>query len=83
MKRYFVRLKDSDIRGPWTLKEIHERRALGELLPSSQILLANSQSFGELTSSTEWQPLPAATDYEPRFEATMKAVQSSLSPVRR
>ena len=83
MKRYFVRFKDSDIRGPWTLSEIHERCALGELPPSSQILLANSQSFGELTSSTEWQALPAAADYEPRFEEARKAEQSSLSPVRR
>ena len=85
MNRYFVRLKDSDIRGPWTLKEIHERRALGELPKVLDILPALGQSFGELKRSTSWMLMPASTEYDQAAEkhAFEEAQRPILSPVRR
>ncbi|MEN9361796.1 MAG: hypothetical protein RL095_3331 [Verrucomicrobiota bacterium] len=85
MNRYFVRLKDSDIRGPWTLKEIHERRALGELPSGITILEALGQSFGELKRSTSWMLMPASTEYDQEAEkhAFEEAQRPILSPVRR
>ena len=58
MKRYFVRLKDSDIRGPWTMNEIQELVDDGKLPTEIEVGQVSKSNSDESLFNTDWQPLP-------------------------
>jgi len=61
MKRYFVRLDDGCIRGPWTLPAIYDCISEGSLPEQLSILDATNLAIEEIDPQSEWLPLPPLT----------------------